>query len=281
MKKNKLVSTVKKNKKIVSGNGLLDSVINKLPFEIHLPGHQYCGPGTKLAKRLARGDPGISLLDSACKDHDIVYEKYKTGKERNDADKVLASKAWKRIKSKDASLGERAAALAVVGGMKAKMGLSKVGGGLKRLSKKNIKKSKEKVYKFNDIVKGARLAIRTNKPQSIQEAVNFALKAAKDVKNGRKGSTPRIIPIPKSGGALPLIPIFAGLSAIGSLIGGSAAVVRAVSAGNEARKQLLENERHNQVMEAVAINKTPTKGDGLYLKKYRKGLGLYLDPKNL
>lgn len=45
------------NSKKASGKGLVDTVINKLPIELHLPGYQYCGPGTKLEKRLTRGDP--------------------------------------------------------------------------------------------------------------------------------------------------------------------------------------------------------------------------------
>lgn len=55
------------------GSGILNKLINKLPVELHLPGYQYCGPGTKLQKRLARGDPGINQLDTACKEHDIAY----------------------------------------------------------------------------------------------------------------------------------------------------------------------------------------------------------------
>ena len=30
----------------------LNSLVNKLPFEMHLPGHNFRGPGTKLHKRL-------------------------------------------------------------------------------------------------------------------------------------------------------------------------------------------------------------------------------------
>ena len=30
----------------------LNTLVNKLPFEIHLPGHNFSGPGTKLYKRL-------------------------------------------------------------------------------------------------------------------------------------------------------------------------------------------------------------------------------------
>ena len=57
------------------GKGLVNSIINKLPVELHIPVYQYCGPGTKLKARLARGDPDINPLDAACKEHDIAYSK--------------------------------------------------------------------------------------------------------------------------------------------------------------------------------------------------------------
>jgi hypothetical protein len=113
-------------------------------------------------------------------------------------------------------------------------------------------------------------------------AIKVAIKAAKDERKRKKITLPRIIPVPKIGGALPLIPIFAGLSAIGSLIGSTTGVIRAVNAAHEAKKQLTENERHNKMMETIAIGK-PTKGYGLYMTPYKKGLGLYIRPdtKNL
>ena len=39
-------------KKEVAGESFLNSLVNKLPFEMHLPGHNFTGPGTKLNKRL-------------------------------------------------------------------------------------------------------------------------------------------------------------------------------------------------------------------------------------
>ena len=40
------------------GGSFLNSTINKLPFELHLPGHNFTGPGTQLNKRLnANGTP--------------------------------------------------------------------------------------------------------------------------------------------------------------------------------------------------------------------------------
>ena len=34
------------------GGSFLNTLVNKLPFEMHLPGHNFTGPGTKLYKRL-------------------------------------------------------------------------------------------------------------------------------------------------------------------------------------------------------------------------------------
>ena len=47
----------------------------KTGMEFHWPGYQYMGPGTHLAKRLKRGDPGINRLDKIAKQHDIDYSK--------------------------------------------------------------------------------------------------------------------------------------------------------------------------------------------------------------
>ena len=35
-----------------TGRSFLNSLVNKLPFEMHLPGHNFTGPETKLYKRL-------------------------------------------------------------------------------------------------------------------------------------------------------------------------------------------------------------------------------------
>ena len=37
--------------KAQKGGSLLNKAINKLPFEMHLPGHNSTGPGTKFKKR--------------------------------------------------------------------------------------------------------------------------------------------------------------------------------------------------------------------------------------
>ena len=102
------------------GVGLLNSVINALPFELHVPGYQFCGPGTQLAKRLARGDRGVNPLDAACRQHDIAYSQSNELVNRHAADRDLDEEARKRITASDSTLGERLAAATVWAAMKAK-----------------------------------------------------------------------------------------------------------------------------------------------------------------
>ena len=278
-----------------TGGGLINSAINKLPFEAHLPGYQYCGPGTKLEKRLKRGDPGINPLDAACKRHDIAYEEHKNGAERTQADRILASEAWKRVKSRDAGVGERTAALAVAAAMKTKIGLSKLGGGLKKIrkitkktagkKKSSIKKARKKCIStkkcctFNGLVRHTKMTMKKTQPESADAILNCALGAAKRVAKDPKSkiSVPRVIPVPKTGGLLPLVPIFAGLSALGSLAGGTGAIIRAIGAARAAKAEWDKSKRHNKTIEAIAIGRSK-QGEGLYLKPFKTGYGLYLHP---
>lgn len=264
----------KHKKHIHKGRGVVNSIISKLPFELHLPGYQYCGPGTKLQKRLARGDPGINELDVACKEHDIAYSNNKDTLERNRADTILAEKAWQRVKSKDASLGEKASALLVTNIMKAK---AKFGMGVKPKKKKKMcrKNNNKNENLFHKTLRKTREAIMKKKPFGVEEAAKMGYNVAKRIMKDDKDSIqlPRVIPIPKTGGVLPfLIPLFAGLSAAGALSGGAASIVSAVNKASNAKKQLAEAQRHNQTMEAVAL------GKGLHLKPYRTGFGLFLNP---
>lgn len=276
-KKMKTKRNIPRNRKLVKkrGSGLINSVINKLPFEMHLPSYRYCGPGTKLEKRLERGDAGINPLDEACKSHDIAYQS-KDINVRRLADRELRSKAWQRVKARDASFGEKSAALTVAGLMKLKSGVEKIGG---------KHSSYEKI--LGDAIHEASSSLKRKTHKSEKDAAKIALRAARAVvkrnkspkKSWKKCCKYRVISIPKTGGALPLlIPLFAGLSAIGSLAGGTAAVVNAVNSTKNARAQLNESERHNQMMEAIALGNK--KGAGLHLKPYRKGLGLYLSPQS-
>ena len=60
--------------------------LGKTGIEFHWPGYQYLGPGTKLAKRLKRGDPGINRLDEIAKQHDIDYSHAKNLRDKWKAD---------------------------------------------------------------------------------------------------------------------------------------------------------------------------------------------------
>ena len=57
--------------------------------EYHLPGYNFCGPGTEVEKRLARGDTPINELDACCLVHDLVYHDTTDTKQRVASDRVL------------------------------------------------------------------------------------------------------------------------------------------------------------------------------------------------
>ena len=67
--------------KAPAGGSLLNKVINNLPVEMHLPGHNFTGPGTKLKKRLnpdltpKKWSKPINHVDKAAYHHDVCYLK--------------------------------------------------------------------------------------------------------------------------------------------------------------------------------------------------------------
>lgn len=193
----------------------------------------------------------------------------------------------KRVFSRDASLGERATALAVSAAMKAKRGITKIGKSLKPVCcsvKKNKNKNKKKMrgkkngkkkaITLKKIIKDAGTAMKKGKPISIDSAIKAALVSVNKSKSGKLiNPQQRIIKMPSiSGGVLPLIPIFAGLSALGSIVGSTTSILKAISEYKDAHKQLEESKRHNQTMESIAI------GKGFYLRPYKSGRGFYLKP---
>lgn len=277
-------SITKRYSKRKCGKGFVNSLINKLPFELHIPGYQYCGPGTRLQKRLARNDPGINELDKACKLHDIAYSKSANDlKARHIADKDLQELAWTRFKASDASVGEKAAAWTITNIMKTKRSFG-MGHKLRSRKRRRGTKSKKRIAFGRGIVSKIKGVIKTYGGQKMggktlrKMAASSLMAARKYVKAAggkKKIIIPRIIPIPKTGGFLPLIPIFAGLSALGSLAGAASGIVKAVNIAKTNSQQLTEANRHNRTMEAISLGKN---GKGLYLKPYRKGLGLYMKP---
>jgi hypothetical protein len=199
---------------------------------------------------LARGERGINSLDELARSHDIAYEKSNLLSDRQRADAILEDQAWEVFKSPKTGLKEKAASWLVTTAMKAKR---KLGAGCR----------------FKCAVSAAKKSIKNKKGEyDVMKLAKTCVAAAKKaILRKKKTKTPRIIPIPKKGGVLPLIPIFAGLSALGSLTGGIASVVKTVND--------MKSDRN------VPIHL----GKGLYLAPYKnntyqiqKGNGLYLAP---
>ena len=88
-KKNVFISggNMKKTKK---GGSILNRMINLLPVEMHLFGHNFTGPGTKLNKRLnpdltpKEWSKPINRIDKSAYHHDICYLKNTDTKTRNE-----------------------------------------------------------------------------------------------------------------------------------------------------------------------------------------------------
>ncbi|KAJ8917080.1 hypothetical protein NQ315_012999 [Exocentrus adspersus] len=262
------------------GEGVLNSIIDKLPGEIHIPGYQFCGPGTKLKERLSKGQQGVNPLDGFCRKHDIAYSQSSDLQDRHKADYELEQRAWKRVKSKDAKFGEKAAAWLVTTAMKAKRNLDK------RIKQGGrVTKSPQTNSFRRGVIKKVAKVLKQSPPQStLKKSASIALNAArvaiKNVGGKKKVRVPRIIPFDHSGGFLPLLPILGALGAVGSLAGGASAIAKTIIDAKNAKKKLEEDHRHNAAMESIGA-----KGSGLYLRKNRRGgFGLYLKkqqhPKN-
>lgn len=79
------------------GTGVVDYFLNKLSFESHLTGYQYCGPGTKLEKKLTQGGTDINELNKSCRCHDTAYSKCSNLHDRHNADYELEQRSWERL----------------------------------------------------------------------------------------------------------------------------------------------------------------------------------------
>ena len=75
--------------KAPEGGSLLNKFINNLDHEMHLPGHNFTGPGTNLEKRLnpdltpKSWSMPINRVDQASYNHDLCYKKNPDTKTRN------------------------------------------------------------------------------------------------------------------------------------------------------------------------------------------------------
>ena len=76
-------------KAVAKGGSILNKMINNLPVEMHLLGHNFTGPGTKLNKRLnadltpKEWSKPINRIDKAAYHHDICYLKNNDTATRN------------------------------------------------------------------------------------------------------------------------------------------------------------------------------------------------------
>lgn len=241
-------------------------------------------------------------MDVACKQHDIAYANSKLLEDRHKADEILENRAWEIVKSKDKDVGfgEKAASWFVTTAMKAKR---KLGMGVQQQRQQRRRQSRRRRTRQpprqrptsfrRDIVKKVTRSLKNSLNDSqlndttrknLAKSSTIALRAARAAikkSGGRKNfRVPRVIPFEaKSGGVLPLLPLFAGLSALGSLAGGASAIAKTVIDAKNAKKKLGEDQRHHKVLEEIG-----KKGSGLYLRKNaRGGLGLFLKkqlPKN-
>jgi len=110
------------------GGGLVNSLIDNLPLELHVPGYEYLGPGTNLDLKLSQGVKPKNKLDEAAQNHDIAYARSSDVDKRHEADYKLQEDAWKRVIADDSDIGEKAAAYLTTNAMKVKRWL---GAGIK------------------------------------------------------------------------------------------------------------------------------------------------------
>lgn len=227
----------------------------------------------------------MNKLDEAALEHDIFYGEHKDRKTRQIGDKILQKKAWKRVLSSDATLGERTAALLTSGAMKIKRTL---GMGLKTVKKRKVttakkqncriiktktktKKNKNKnknkqppafkklVGKVNKSIK--KVGNRIDMPSAIALALNIILHEVFFMKKcGKKIKNPSKIMIPKSGGALPIVPIVAGMSLLSGAATSVASIAKAIENIISARKAIRGGQSNEKQI-----------GNGLYLAPYADG----------
>ena len=87
-------------------NSVLDSLIDLLPFQMHIPSYEFCGGGTQLDRQHLPTPK--NKLDAACMAHDLAYV---NNEDRRRADRILADKAFSRMFSAQVEPDERTAAL--------------------------------------------------------------------------------------------------------------------------------------------------------------------------
>lgn len=127
---------------------------------------------------------------------------------------------------------------------------------------------------LNNVITYTKRKLSSLKPTCKKAAIDLAIAAAREVTSDASIKVPRVIPITKTGVFLPLVPLFAGLSAVGSIASGAAAIAKVIEEVKNAKKQLSEVKRHNEKIESICI------GKGLQLQQHKKGFRICL-PKRI
>jgi len=263
------------------GGNIFKKALDKLPVELHWPGYNFLGPGTNLNKR--RTQNPLNLLDAAAKEHDLAYESAKNTVEVHRADRILENKAWDRFKDSRANfIQERVPAYIATNLIKLKR---KLGFGIKpkskgRKGKRHVRGAGHKrggKIKFSTILKESKAAINKNLPVTVNIArsLKAALKARKNGKNivGMK----RIIPLPKQGGVLPIVPILGAIAAAGLIGKGVTGVADGISSIINLKRNITGSGLYAQPA-SYYKNKAsfPTIGKGIRIRKKGGNLSLLL-----
>ena len=133
-------------------DSVLDKLVDMLPFEMHVPGYKFCGPGTKLAERIQRGDVGINPLNEACRQHDLAYNNPNSN--RRQADRILAEYTFSRMFAGETPPDERTVAMMTACCMVSKITFEKFFSRIKKIIKKRNKKNKKaKIVKIKEVKK--------------------------------------------------------------------------------------------------------------------------------
>jgi hypothetical protein len=123
-----------------ASQSLVNKFINSSPFELHLPGASFTGPGTKFRERIKelndyedglideedckfkRCSQPLNRVDESALLHDWHYSKYKKAEERWSADRILLRDALNIARTTN-DMREKLDALFVASVMKAKLRL--------------------------------------------------------------------------------------------------------------------------------------------------------------
>lgn len=114
-----------------SGRGIknfLNKVINKLPIEMHWPGHNFTGPGTKLERRLDSNDKPlpnskpVNRVDESSMHHDLCYRDNRTRAGRTKCDWDMVNRLKNINKPSIRERLERTIIGGIIGG-KARLGI--------------------------------------------------------------------------------------------------------------------------------------------------------------